>query len=56
MIAGTPVIDKNGTIGIVTDDINRKGNVGVIFIGSRYAVVHDAEELTRVTLTIAPTA
>lgn len=53
MIAGTPVIDKDGDIGIVTDDINRNGNVGVIFVGARYSVRHAAEELTPVSIQLA---
>lgn len=52
MRAGTPVICENDTLGIVTEGIDRNGNVGVMLVGGNYAVRYPADELSPVKITV----
>lgn len=52
MVAGTAVVNGDNEIGIVTDDADRKGSVGVMFVGYRYAVRVPESELTEVSISI----
>lgn len=52
MDAGTTVVNNNNEIGIVTDDADCNGNVGVMFVGFRCSVRFPESELTEVSITI----
>jgi hypothetical protein len=56
MKAGTPVINEDGVIGIITSSAKSNGKVFVMFVGDSYDVICNADELSPVTIGIVPTA
>ena len=56
MKAGTPVINRNGVIGIVASSVVTNGRVFVMFVGDGYEVICEVADLTPVTIGIVPTA
>lgn len=52
MEAGIAVVNGENEIGIITENADRKGNVGVMFVGYRYSVRVPESELTEVGITI----